>query len=200
MCPAPEPPPRPPAPPPAAALARRSGAVLESAAMKKLALAFANGFGLGLAPFASGTFGALVGIPFAIAITAIPSVWFQAAAALALALLAIPVCEAGEIRYGEKDPGRVVADEWMLLPICFVGQVPVWDLLVAGDYARAAGFVALAFAASRFFDILKPFPAYRLQALHGGFGIVFDDFFADLYAWVAIRLLSLWLFADLVIR
>jgi len=157
--------------------------------MKKLVVAIANGFGFGHAPVASGTFGALVGVPFAVALTAIPDVWLQAAVALALVLLAIPVCEIGEKHYGKKDPGQVVADEWMLLPICFVGQAPVWQWLVAGNWAPAAAFVALAFVTSRVFDILKLFPAYRLQALHGGFGIVFDDFFADLYAWVAIRLL-----------
>ena len=156
--------------------------------MKKIVLSLAFGFGLGRAPVAPGTFGALAGIPVAVALTAIPNVWLQAAVALALVLVAIPVCGAGEVRCGRKDPGQVVADEWMLLPICFVGQAPVWDWLVAGAWEPAAAFVALAFAASRVFDILKIFPAYRLQALHGGFGIVFDDFFADLYAWVAIRL------------
>ena len=157
--------------------------------MKKLALALAFGFGLGRAPVAPGTFGALLGIPVGVALTAIPNVWFQAAAALALVLLAIPVCEAGERYCGRKDPGSVVADEWMLLPICFVGQAPVWSWIAAGDWGRAAAFIALTFAVSRVFDIVKIFPAYRLQALHGGFGIVFDDFFADLYTWVAIRLL-----------
>lgn len=161
--------------------------------MKKLVLLLANGFGFGHAPVASGTFGALVGLPFAVAITAIPNVWLQAAVALALVLLAIPVCELGEIHYGKKDPGQVVADEWMLLPICFVGQAPVWDWLVAGNWTPAILFTAGAFCVSRFFDILKLFPAYRLQALHGGFGIVFDDFFADLYAWIAIRIGWFWL-------
>ena len=155
--------------------------------MKKLVIAVANGFGFGHAPVASGTFGALVGLPFAVALTAIPNVFLQAAVALALVLLAIPVCEAGERHYGKKDPGQVVADEWMLLPICFVGQAPVWDWLAAGNWTPAIAFAGMAFVVSRIFDILKLFPAYRLQALHGGFGIVFDDFFADLYAWVAIR-------------
>lgn len=156
--------------------------------MKKIVLSLAFGFGLGRAPVAPGTFGALAGIPVAVALTAIPNVWLQAAVALALVLVAIPVCGAGEVRCGRKDPGQVVADEWMLLPICFVGQAPVWDWIAGGDWGRAAAFVALAFAVSRVFDVLKLFPAYRLQALPGGYGIVFDDFFADLYAWVAIRL------------
>lgn len=168
--------------------------------MKRLALLLATGFGLGRMPVAPGTFGALLGIPLAVAVTAIPGAWFQAAAALALALLAIPVCEAGERHAGTKDPGCVVADEWMLLPVCFAGQVPLWDAFAGGNAAAAAGFVAAVFCVSRFFDILKPFPAYRLQALPGGCGIVFDDLVADVYAWIAVRLLLLGPFAGLLAR
>lgn len=168
--------------------------------MKKLVIAVANGFGFGLSPFASGTTGALVGVPFAIALTAIPSVWLQLAAALAFVLLAIPVCETAERHYAKKDDGRIVADEWMLLPLCFVGQLPLWAMFRDGLYAPALAFVAMAFVVSRAFDILKLFPAYRLQSLHGGFGIVFDDFFADVYAWFAIRLLALRLFAPYVLH
>ena len=168
--------------------------------MKKLAVLLATGFGLGLLPGAPGTFGALLGIPLAVAVTALPGAWFQAAAALALALLAVPVCEAGERHFGRKDPGSVVADEWMLLPICFAGQLPLWDMLCDGRAAAAAAFLAAGFVVSRFFDILKPFPAWRLQVLPGGFGIVFDDFFADLYAWCALRLLALGFFAEHLVR
>lgn len=168
--------------------------------MKRLVIAVANGFGFGLSPIASGTTGALVGVPFAVALTAIPSLRAQLAAALALTLLAIPVCEAGERHYGKKDPGQVVADEWMLLPICFVWQLPLWQMLRDGRWLPALAFLAMAFVVSRVFDILKLFPAYRLQALHGGFGIVLDDFFANLYAWFVIRTLALWLFAPHVLH
>lgn len=168
--------------------------------MKRIVIAIANGFGFGLSPFASGTTGAAVGIPLAVALTAIPSPGAQLAVALALTLLAIPICEAGERHYGRKDPGQVVADEWMLLPICFVWQLPLWEMLRDGRWLPALAFLATAFVVSRVFDILKLFPAFRLQALHGGFGIVLDDFFADVYAWFAIRLLALWLFAPHVLH
>lgn len=168
--------------------------------MKKIVIAVANGFGLGLSPFASGTTGALVGVPVAIALTAMRSIPAQFCAALALTVLALPVCEIAERHYGEKDDGRIVADEWMLLPICFAGQLPLWEMFGSGQWRQALAFTALAFVVSRVFDIVKIFPAYRLQSLHGGFGIVLDDFFADIYSWFAIRALALWLFPQFVIH
>jgi phosphatidylglycerophosphatase A len=138
----------------------------------RLILTVATGFGLGYAPVASGTFGSLPGVPLALGLATLGAGW-QAAAALALALLAVPVCDAAErLLGGCKDDRRIVADEWMLLPLAVVGlplrEAP-WLLLPAFLVARAC-------------DILKPPPAARLQRLRGGLGIVIDDFFAALYA------------------
>jgi phosphatidylglycerophosphatase A len=46
-----------------------------------------------------------------------------------------------------------------------------------------AGFVLF-----RVFDVLKPFPANRLQALHGGVGVMIDDLVAGLYALIVLLL------------
>ena len=124
----------------------------------------------------------------------------QLCAALALAAAAVPVCDVAERHYGKKDDGRIVADEWMLLPLCFVGQLPLREMLLGGQCGQAFAFMALAFAVSRFFDIAKIFPVYRLQALPGGFGVVLDDFCADIQSWLAIRLLALWLFPGSVVH
>ena len=37
--------------------------------------------------------------------------------------------------------------------------------------------------------MIKPFPAGRLEALHGGTGIMLDDAVAGLYAYVSLRVL-----------
>ena len=42
--------------------------------------------------------------------------------------------------------------------------------------------MAIFFVVVRFIDIIKPYPANRLQSLPGGRGIVADDFVANLYA------------------
>jgi phosphatidylglycerophosphatase A len=140
--------------------------------IEKLALPLATGFGLGYSPVASGTAGALPGV----LITWVLWTWsrqtlpVQIAAAGLLALCAIPVCDIAERVFGKKDDGRIVADEYLTFPICMLGlPCEPWVL-------------AIAFVSNRCFDILKPFPARRLQALTGGLGIVIDDVFATLYS------------------
>ncbi len=141
---------------------------------ERLILTVATGFGLGYAPVASGTFGTLVALPVALFLARFHGQWWwQAAAAVALTLLAVPVCDAAEKILGKKDDGRIVADEWMLFPICMIG-LPVlehWQILLP-----------LCFVVARVCDIVKPPPARRLEHLHGGVGIVIDDLFASLYA------------------
>jgi phosphatidylglycerophosphatase A len=51
----------------------------------------------------------------------------------------------------------------------------VW--LPTGWQIALAGFLAF-----RAFDILKPYPANRLERWHGGVGIVADDVMAGIYA------------------
>jgi phosphatidylglycerophosphatase A len=72
-----------------------------------------------------------------------------------------------------KDPGKVVIDEVAgqliaLLPI-LPGSGSWWSVLVA-------------FLLFRFFDIVKPYPARKLEKLEGGMGIMCDDLVAGVYA------------------
>ena len=72
--------------------------------MKKLILMISSGFGLGYSPFASGTCGALLGVPLGLAMTVLHGhLALQLAFAAVLVLLAIPVCDAAEKIYGVKD-------------------------------------------------------------------------------------------------
>ena len=47
----------------------------------------------------------------------------------------------------------------------------------------------------RVFDIIKPYPAARLEALHGGLGVMADDAMAAVYANLSLRAV-LWLFPE----
>ena len=139
----------------------------------RLCLFVATGFGLGLvAPFAPGTFGSLPGVALAALLAAVPP-GVQTVAALLLAAAAVPVCTRAEQLLGLRDDGRITADEWMLYPIGVLGlpllDLPWWAWI-------------LFFAVIRAVDILKPPPAYYLQRLKGGWGVVADDFVANLYA------------------
>lgn len=149
-------------------------------------LPLATGFGLGYSPVASGTFGTLPGLLLVWGIDSFTagSAWripAQIVIALALTLLAIPICGGAESIFGKKDDGRIVADEYMTFPVCMIG-LPLHPAMLA-----------TAFVTNRIMDILKPPPANQAQSLKGGLGIVADDFFATLYS-LAVNHLLFWLF------
>jgi phosphatidylglycerophosphatase A len=89
---------------------------------------------------------------------------------------AVGICGEAGRRLGLKDPGFVILDEFVAIPLCFVGWhgltaiVPAWSLLIAG------------FLLFRLFDIWKPLWINRLQDLPGGWGVVADDYAAAVAA------------------
>ncbi len=77
---------------------------------------------------------------------------------------------------GQKDPGFVVVDEVAGQWVALLFVPPLWtNALVA----------VLLF---RFFDILKPPPIRRFEALPEGWGIMADDLVAGLFALAATQL------------
>jgi len=79
-----------------------------------------------------------------------------------------------------KDPQFVVIDEVAGQAIALLG--------CPFDFRHAL----IALILFRLFDITKPFPARQLESLPEGWGIVFDDVAAGLYAWGVAALLRLW--------
>jgi phosphatidylglycerophosphatase A len=70
---------------------------------------------------------------------------------------------------------------------------------VAGQWIALLGSPAdwkhavIALLLFRLFDITKPFPARQLESLPEGWGIVFDDVAAGLYAWGVAAILRFWI-------
>jgi len=95
-------------------------------------------------------------------------------------LLGVPAATIVERESARTDPGFVVIDEvigqWITLLFC-----PV-------DWPHAL----IALGLFRLFDITKPFPVRRLERLPGGWGIVFDDVAAGLYALGIASLVRIW--------
>ena len=145
----------------------------------KIAMWLATGFGLGYAPVASGTFGTLLGIPLALLMRDWPW-WWQVLYCLVLALLAVWVCGIAEGVFGTKDDGRIVADEYVTFPICMIGMLS-FDGNPHYGARDVAVVVGIMFIIHRILDIIKPFPARRLQSLKGGLGIVIDDVISSVY-------------------
>jgi phosphatidylglycerophosphatase A len=92
-----------------------------------------------------------------------------------------------EARWG-KDPSHAVADETagQCLPLLAL------PLTAEADWRRVTITLAAAFLLFRLMDIAKPPPAYRLQKLPAGWGILIDDLIAGVYAAFALQLLRLW--------
>lgn len=137
--------------------------------MNSLIKWIAVGFGTGWSPVIPGTVGTLVGLPLAWGVMHLHDFRVQIVVCVLLTLLAVPLCGRAEQMIGGKDPGCIVADEYLTLPIVVIGLYSPWAL--------ASGFVL-----HRVFDITKPPPIRQLQHIHGGFGIVVDDFLAALIA------------------
>ncbi len=147
----------------------------------------ATGFGFGFSPVMPGTVGTLWGLPLAWAVMQIPLLAAQIIVCAALTLLAVPLCAAAEKKLGKgKDPGCIVADEYLTLPICFLGLPFTPGVLVAG------------FVLHRLFDITKPPPIYQLQRIKGGVGIVVDDLVAALFALACNHLLYRLIFPSII--
>jgi len=164
---------------------QRPEATLGASFSQRLAVWLGTGFGLGLvSPCAPGTFGSLPGVALACVLTAYLPLWAQIIACVALTLLAVPICTLSERTLKKKDDGRITADEWMLYPIATIG-LPLLE---------HPWFIVVAFAVIRVLDVLKPPPARWVQYWREGWGIVADDFIAQLYALGVNWALWVWLF------
>lgn len=95
--------------------------------------------------------------------------------------LGVPAATIAAREAGRHDPGFVVIDE-------VAGQ---WIALLGSPFDWRHGLIALVLF--RLFDITKPFPARQLERLPEGWGIVFDDVAAGLYAWGVATLLRHWI-------
>jgi len=137
----------------------------------------ALGFGSGLAPKAPGTFGTLAAIPVFLLLT-ILSPLLYGITVLVLALAGIYICGKAASDVGVHDHPAIVWDEFIGFFITMF-MVPVsWQSILVG------------FILFRFFDILKPWPiSYIDKKMTGGFGIMFDDVLAGLFALAIMQLL-----------
>lgn len=136
----------------------------------------ALGLGSGLARYAPGTWGSLVGVALYWPLQDLaPGVYFSILSLLFA--IGIPLSARTAAALGNHDHGAIVIDEivGMLLTVSFCSSGPIGVL---------AGFCAF-----RFFDIVKPWPIRVADArLGGGLGIMFDDLLAAGYALAALEI------------
>lgn len=146
---------------------------------RRAAFWIASGAGVGLAPFAAGTFGSLAALIPWLLLRELPG-WAYALTVLAVFALGAWAAQRVIADMREEDPGVVVIDE-------FVG---LWVALFAAP--RGWGWIVLGFALFRLFDIWKPWPvSWADRRIKGGFGTMLDDVIAGLYTLAVLQLLIL---------
>jgi phosphatidylglycerophosphatase A len=183
-----------------------TGARIQRTSSKKspgdyLALALAT-WGVGYMPIAPGTFGSAVGVGLYLLLRLVTirivylfapdyHLTYEAVESFRVTLMLVAIicitaagiwaATRAEKLFGRKDPGRVIVDEiagqlitFLFIPLA-VGLK--WWMLVLGLFLF------------RLFDIWKPYPIRRLEALESGLGIMADDVLAGIYAAVTLTLL-----------
>ena len=142
----------------------------------RAAVFLATGAMIGFMPKAPGTFGSLLGIPVAFALSGIPLA-ATVAVLVVLAVLAAMISGRAERVFACKDPGRIVIDEVVGMAVTLAG-LP-FNLLT----------VCAGFALFRCLDIVKPPPVRWIdRRLRGGWGVVMDDVAAGIMANVLLRI------------
>lgn len=136
-----------------------------------------SAFGLGLSPIAPGSFGALVGVGYTVAVFLVlspPTRPWAIALGLVLVAAANHLLTPWAVAYWkDEDPKHFVLDE-------VAGYLVVPLLMPKGSLWEVAFWGFLLF---RIFDVIKIPPARQIDRnLHGSWGILLDDLVSGLYA------------------
>lgn len=131
---------------------------------------------VGYFPIAPGTAGSLAGLLLYAVVRWAGTPAVELATMIAVLATGIWAASGTERALDRKDPGPVVIDEvlGMLMTLAFMPLS--WGGI-------AAGFVLF-----RILDVIKPFPAGRLEHLPGGLGIMADDAMAGVYGQIVLRM------------
>lgn len=140
------------------------------------------GFGAGLSPYAPGTVGTIVSVPLYLLLSQLALIPYVTVIIAGFAL-GVYLCHYTSRALGVHDHSGIVWDE-------FIGY---WITMIAVP-AVTWQWVLTGFVLFRFFDIVKPWPVKLAdKRLKGGFGIMFDDVLAGLYALACMQLIGVYL-------
>jgi phosphatidylglycerophosphatase A len=153
--------------------------------LRRLGVFIATCAHIGYAPFAPGTFGSAVGLVVYYLVRRQASTTIELATIGVVLVIGLWSATEAEHHFGGIDPGPVVIDE-------VVGMLMTLALHPVNVLGAITGFVIF-----RVLDVVKPWPARRLEHLPGGFGVVLDDAMAGVYGnllmWGLMWLLPGWL-------
>lgn len=138
---------------------------------------------IGKLPFMPGTF--LSGAAVVLFYLLYTYIGWQITLALTIAVWAfgVPVASWFERKVGAEDPREFVLDELVGMWIALAGPWTFQNETSGIIILLVAGFFLF-----RFFDILKPYPVNKFDAMGGGFGIMADDVMAGIYVQAILRI------------
>jgi len=138
--------------------------------INNLKLLLGSGLYTGYFPFTPGTIGSLLALTIYL-IFDVDSILIKIVFIIIMLLIGIPLGNFFESKYG-KDPKQFTLDE-------FVGTWITFLVIPLKIIPIIVGFLVW-----RALDILKPFPANKLESLRGGLGIMIDDVVSGMYSLV----------------
>ncbi len=149
--------------------------------MKFLVKMLSTGFFLGYMPIAPGTFGTLLGVLLFYLLWPLPH-YIYSVTLVTLILFASWISTLAEGVFNERDSQKIVIDE-------VVGYLVAVAFHPWGIFNAVAAFVLF-----RLFDITKPFPIGLIdRKLRAGWGVVFDDVLAGVYANICLVVIKIFI-------
>ena len=140
---------------------------------------------VGYMPVAPGTWGSAIGVAIYYLVRRQGSAAIEFGTIAVLLAVGLWAATEAEHHFGGIDPRPVVIDE-------VVGMLITLALVPVNTFGVVVGFLIF-----RVLDVVKPWPARRLEHLPGGFGVVLDDVMAGVYGNVImmglVRLLPSWM-------
>lgn len=146
-----------------------------AAVWKKPLYFIAFGLGSGAMPFAPGTFGTLMAIPFYLLLQYLP-LYFYIIFVVVFIAASSWISDRVSREINEHDHPAMNIDEFAGFFVTMINAPHGWP------------WIALGLLLFRLFDIWKPWPIHLIdEKVHGGFGIVLDDVAAGIFGMVIIQ-------------
>tara|TARA_B100001029_G_scaffold102441_1_gene84336 strand:- start:407 stop:892 length:486 start_codon:yes stop_codon:yes gene_type:complete len=140
--------------------------------------------GIGLIPFAPGTFGSIFAWLIFIVLSHFMNMFILT---LIVIFFAIWICDKAIRNLIEKDHKSIVIDELVGM---WIALIPV--IYIASNQKERIIYAILAIVLFRIFDILKPYPiSYFDKKLKNGFGIVLDDCIAGIFSGIGATFITI---------
>lgn len=138
----------------------------------------AFGFGSGAMPFAPGTFGTLLAIPFYLMLAPLQPSYYLVTVIL-ITIASIWICHKTEKEISVHDHQGMCLDEFVGFFVTMYHAPRSWEWVVFG------------FVLFRIFDIWKPWPIrYLDKNVAGGLGVILDDVAAGIYACIVLQIFA----------